>query len=191
MINAYFDTLYYNKYCLNYIITLVKIRLINSAKNIYSIWARKHLAGPMEILAVVPAKKKPYFWALFLHRGPEPDVMISEYVSGCWMPVRVFSSAAFNVLSRFKLGKKELVCLWVIIFLNGTKNHNASLTKHVVKTIQNLCVVMYLCRIQTDDPSYVTWISAPQASGGTNTHLFFLFWNSCAFGHPSVCYLMS
>ncbi len=91
------------------------------------------------------------------------------------MSVCVFSSAAFNVLSSFKLGKKELICLWIMIFLNGPKNHNASLTKHVVKTIQNLCMVMYLCRIQTDDPSHVTWISALQASGDANTHLFFLF----------------
>ncbi len=37
------------------------------------------------------------------------------------MSVCVFSSAAFNVLSSFKLGKKELICLWIMIFLNGPK----------------------------------------------------------------------
>ncbi len=50
---------------------------IDFAINIYSIWARKHLAGRMEILAIVSAGH--WFSALFLHRGPEPDLMIGEY----------------------------------------------------------------------------------------------------------------
>ncbi len=72
----------------------------------------------MEILAIVPAgEKETLFLSPVFTLGSRTDLMIGEYG---WMSVCVFSSAAFYVLSSFKLGKKELICLWIMIFLNGT-----------------------------------------------------------------------